>query len=150
MRAVLQRVTSASVRTAEGYHREIGPGLLVLLGVGRDDTAEDGSWLARKVVGLRIFSDDAGPMNRAVGEAGGDILVVSQFTLQASVRKGARPSYNDAAPPELARQLYEDFVAQLQAASGRPVPTGQFGAMMQVALVNDGPVTIVIDTKRRE
>jgi len=150
MRAVLQRVTSAGVRTADGFAAEIGPGLLVLLGVANGDTAEDCAWLARKVVALRIFADDAGQMNRSVAETGGGILVVSQFTLHASVRKGARPSYNDAAPPELARPLYDEFVLQLQTALGRPVQTGRFGAMMQVSLVNDGPVTILIDTKTRE
>jgi len=150
MRAVIQRVSSAGVRTAEGPPGEIGAGLLVLVGVAREDTPEDGAWLARKIVSLRIFSDETGQMNRSVGEAGGDILVVSQFTLHASVRKGARPSYNDAAPPELARPLYEDFVRQLETALGRPVRTGRFGALMQVSLVNDGPVTILIDTRARE
>ena len=150
MRAVIQRVSSAGVRIADGPPSAIGPGLLVLVGVARDDTGEDGAWLARKVASLRIFSDETGQMNRSVGEAGGDLLVVSQFTLHASVRKGARPSYNDAAPPGPARTLYEEFVRQLEAALGKPVATGQFGAMMQVSLVNDGPVTILIDTKSRE
>ena len=150
MRAVIQRVSSAGVRTAEGQPGEIGSGLLVLLGVAREDTPEDGAWLARKIVSLRIFSDETGQMNRSLDEAGGDILVVSQFTLHASVRKGTRPSYNEAAPPELARPLYEEFVRQLETALGRPVRTGRFGAMMQVSLVNDGPVTILIDTKSRD
>jgi D-tyrosyl-tRNA(Tyr) deacylase len=150
MRAVIQRVLSASVTAGDGFSREIGPGLLVLVGVGRDDTAEDGAWLAGKIVRLRVFADDAGQMNRAVTEVAGDILVVSQFTLHGSIRKGSRPSYNDAAKPELAVQLYEEFVTQLQTALGRRVQTGKFGAMMQVALVNDGPVTILVDTKSRD
>jgi len=150
MRAVLQRVTSASVRTTDGYTAAIGPGMLVLLGVAKDDGGDDGAWLAQKIAALRIFADESGQMNRAVTETGGGVLVVSQFTLHASVRKGARPSYNDAAPPEPARRLYDEFVLQLQAALGRRVETGQFGALMQVSLVNDGPVTILIDTKRRD
>jgi D-tyrosyl-tRNA(Tyr) deacylase len=150
MRAVVQRVSSASVTTADGFRSEIGPGLLVLVGVGRDDKPEDGAWLAGKIVRLRVFSDDAGQRNRAVTDVGGDILVVSQFTLHASVRKGTRPSYNDAAGPELALQLYDEFVSQLQTALGRRVQTGKFGALMNVALVNDGPVTIIIDTRRRD
>lgn len=150
MRAVIQRVRSAGVKTGDGFNSEIGPGLLVLVGVGRDDTPEDGAWLAGKIVRLRIFADEAGQMNRAVTDVGGDLLVVSQFTLHASVRKGSRPSYNDAAPPDLARGLYDDFVLKLQIALGRPVQTGQFGALMQVSLVNDGPVTIIIDSRQRE
>jgi len=150
MRAVIQRVSSAAVRTADGPPGEIGAGLLVLVGVAREDTPEDVGWLARKIVSLRIFSDETGQMNRSIGETGGDILVVSQFTLHASVRKGARPSYNDAAPPELARPLYEDFVRQLETSLGRPVQTGRFGALMQVSLVNDGPVTILVDTRSRD
>lgn len=150
MRAVIQRVASAAVSAGGEESGRIGPGLLVLVGIARDDTAEDGAWLAQKIVKLRIFPDGDGQMNRAVIEAGGEILVVSQFTLHASVRKGSRPSYNDAAKPEQAVPLYEDFVRQLQAAMGRPVATGRFGALMQVSLVNDGPVTILIDTKGRE
>ena len=150
MRAVIQRVSSASVSADGGISGQIGPGLLVLVGVARDDTADDGAWLAQKIAKLRIFPDAGGQMNRAVTEMGGDILVVSQFTLHASVRKGTRPSYNDAAPPELAGPLYEEFVRQLEAALGRRVPTGRFGALMQVSLVNDGPVTILIDTQSRE
>lgn len=150
MRAVIQRVASAAVSAGGEESGRIGPGLLVLVGIARNDTAEDGAWLAQKIVKLRIFPDGDGQMNRAVIEAGGEILVVSQFTLHASVRKGSRPSYNDAAKPEQAVPLYEDFVRQLQAAMGRPVATGRFGALMQVSLVNDGPVTILIDTKGRE
>ncbi|MDD2763939.1 MAG: D-aminoacyl-tRNA deacylase [Opitutaceae bacterium] len=150
MRAVIQRVASASAKTGDGISGEIGPGLLVLLSVGRDDAPADCTWLAQKIVKLRIFPDADGQMNRDVIEAGGDILLVSQFTLHASVRKGTRPSFNDAAPPELAKPLYEEFVLQLQTTFGRLVQTGQFGAIMQVTLVNDGPVTLVIDTKIRE
>ncbi len=150
MRAVIQRVSSANVRTGHGFSSDIGPGLLVLLGVAKDDTPADCEWLAGKIVKLRIFPDAGGEMNRAVDETGGDILVVSQFTLYASVRKGTRPSYNDAARPEPARQLYEEFVLQLRTALGRRVQTGEFGALMKVSLVNDGPVTILIDTRARE
>ncbi len=150
MRAVVQRVSSASVSVAGESTGAIGPGLLVLLGIHPTDTADDGHWLADKLVRLRVFEDDAGQMNRSVADLGGGILVVSQFTLFASTRKGTRPSFNDAAKPDLAIPLYETFVAQATAALGRPVATGRFGAMMQVALVNDGPVTLVIDTKQRE
>ena len=150
MRAVIQRVSSASVKTPEGVTGEIAAGLLVLLGIARDDTPDDCTWLSEKIVKLRIFPDDAGQMNRSVAETGGGILVVSQFTLHASVRKGSRPSFNDAAKPEQAIPLYEEFLLQLQTAFGRRVQTGTFGAMMKVALVNDGPVTILIDTKARD
>lgn len=125
-------------------------GLLVLLGVAQDDTEADGSWLAQKIAALRIFEDDAGKMNRSVVDVAGGVLVVSQFTLLASTRKGTRPSFNDAAKPDLAVTLYEQFLAQLEAVLGRPVARGEFGAMMQVALVNDGPVTLVLDSHRRE
>ena len=150
MRAVIQRVTCASVKTDDGLSGEIGPGLLVLLGIAKDDTPADCTWLAQKIVKLRIFSEADGQMNRDVTDIGGEILVVSQFTLHASVRKGTRPSYNDAARPELALPLYEEFVLQLQTALGRRVQTGRFGALMKVSLVNDGPVTLLIDTKTRE
>lgn len=150
MRAVIQRVSSASVRVGDEVSGQIGPGLLVLVGMARDDTSEDCAWLAQKIAKLRIFPDADGQMNRAVTDLGGDILVVSQFTLHASVRKGSRPSYNDAAKPELAAPLYEEFILQLEAALGLHVQTGRFGALMQVSLVNDGPVTILIDTKSRE
>jgi D-tyrosyl-tRNA(Tyr) deacylase len=125
-------------------------GLLVLLGIESADTAEDGAWLAQKLVALRIFRDDEGQMNKSVADIGGGILLISQFTLHASTRKGTRPSFNAAARPEQAKPLYEQFIAQLSAALGRPVETGEFGAMMAVALVNDGPVTLVIDSKQRE
>jgi len=150
MRAVIQRVASANVKTGDGISGEIGPGLLVLLGIARDDAPAECAWLAQKIVKLRIFPDADGQMNRDVSEMDGEILVVSQFTLHASVRKGTRPSFNDAARPELAMPLYEEFILQLQTALGRRVQTGRFGAMMKVALVNDGPVTLVIDTKTRE
>jgi D-tyrosyl-tRNA(Tyr) deacylase len=150
MRAVIQRVTSASVRTTNGAFVEIDAGLLVLLGIGRDDAPDDCTWLAEKVVDLRLFPDDAGQMNCSVSEINGEILVVSQFTLYASVRKGTRPSFNDAAKSDAARPLYEEFILQLQTALGRRVETGTFGASMKVTLVNDGPVTIIIDTKARD
>ena len=150
MRAVIQRVASARVTVGAEVTGEIGAGLLVLLGVGQRDTEADAQWLAEKIVALRIFEDDAGKMNRSVVDLAGGVLVVSQFTLFASTRKGTRPSFNDAARPELAIPLYEAFNRFAGAALGRPVATGRFAAMMEVALVNDGPVTIVIDTKTRE
>jgi len=143
-------VSSASVTIEGAVVGEIGPGLLVLLGVAEGDTPADGAWLAQKIAQLRIFSDGADRMNRSVQDIAGGVLVVSQFTLFASTRKGTRPSFNAAAAPELANSLYQDFVRQLESLLGRPVPTGRFGAMMQVALVNDGPVTLLIDTKTRE
>ena len=127
----------------------IGPGLLILLGIGHEDGAEDIDWLVRKVAGLRIFDDEAGVMNRSVVEAGGEVLVVSQFTLMASTKKGNRPSYIGAAGHELAIPLYEAFCAALSDAIGKPVGTGEFGADMQVSLINDGPVTICIDSRNR-
>ena len=150
MRAIIQRVSSASV-TIEGETRSsIGLGLLVLLGVGHEDGPEDIDWLVKKIAALRIFPDDEGVMNRSVVEVGGDALVVSQFTLMASTKKGNRPSYIKAAGHELAVPLYEAFCAALSDAVGRTVGTGEFGADMKVALVNDGPVTICIDTKNKE
>jgi D-tyrosyl-tRNA(Tyr) deacylase len=149
MRVVIQRVTSASVTIDGKVRSEIGPGLLVLLGIGPDDGAEDIEWLVRKVAGLRIFNDDEGVMNRSVVEIGGEALVVSQFTLMASTKKGNRPSYIGAAGHEIAIPLYETFCRELGAAIGRPVGTGEFGADMKVALLNDGPVTICIDSKNR-
>ncbi len=150
MRVVIQRVSSASVSIGGKVRSAIGAGLLVLLGVGHDDGPEDVDWLVRKVAGLRIFDDEAGVMNRSVVEVGGEALVVSQFTLMAATRKGNRPSYVGAAGHEIAVPLYESFCQTLSAAVGRPVGTGEFGADMQVALVNDGPVTICIDSKNRE
>jgi len=143
-------VSSASVTIEGAVVGEIGPGLLVLLGVAEGDTPADSAWLAQKIAQLRIFAAEADRMNRSVQDIAGGVLVVSQFTLFASTRKGTRPSFNAAAAPELANSLYQDFVRQLESLLGRPVPTGRFGAMMQVALVNDGPVTLLIDTKTRE
>ena len=149
MKAVIQRVSSASVTIGGKTKSAIAQGLLVLLGVGHDDGQEDIDWLVKKIAGLRIFDDEAGVMNRSVVEIGGEVLVVSQFTLMASTKKGNRPSYINAAGHELAIPLYEQFCTALSEAIGRPVGTGEFGADMQVALVNDGPVTICIDTKNK-
>lgn len=150
MRAVIQRVSSASVTIAGQNKAAINCGLLVLLGIEESDQAGDVEWLSGKIARLRVFNDDQGVMNRSVQEAAGDIIVVSQFTLHASTKKGNRPSYLRAARPDLAIPLYEAFIRQLTADLGRPVCTGEFGADMQIALVNDGPVTILIDTKVRE
>jgi D-tyrosyl-tRNA(Tyr) deacylase len=150
MRAVIQRVSSASVTIDGKTAASIGTGLLVLLGIEEADTAEDIEWLAGKLVRLRIFPDEAGVMNRSVVEAAGEIIVVSQFTLFASTKKGNRPSYIRAAPPPIAIPLYEQFLARVASELGKPVQAGQFGADMKVALVNDGPVTILIDTRNRE
>jgi D-tyrosyl-tRNA(Tyr) deacylase len=150
VRALIQRVREARVEVDGRVTGAIGTGLLVLAGVAADDTDDDRDWLARKIVALRIFGDDAGVMNRSVRDAGGAILAVSQFTLFASTRKGARPSWSGAAPPALARPRFDDFVAALARELGQPVPTGEFGADMAVSLVNDGPVTIWLDTRQRE
>ncbi|MFA5262501.1 MAG: D-aminoacyl-tRNA deacylase [Opitutaceae bacterium] len=151
MRAVIQRVSSASVSVGGCTRGEIGPGLLVLLGIAPGDSPEDCVWLAQKIARLRIFPDDAGQMNRSVIDIDGGILVASQFTLFASTRKGTRPSFNDAAPPGLAGPLYQAFLGRMHSAlGGKQVASGEFGAMMQIALVNDGPVTIIIDTHHRE
>jgi len=150
MRAILQRVISASVTVENEIIASIGGGLLILVGKEASDTEEDLDWLAKKVVGLRLLKDGEGEMNRSVLESGGEILVVSQFTLFASTKKGTRPSWHRAASPDIARPLYEALIAKLAALLGRPVASGRFGAMMQVASVNDGPVTLIIDTKARE
>ena len=150
MRVVAQRCVAARVEVGGEITGAIGRGLLVLAGAAPDDTAEDRDWLARKIVQLRVFDDDAGVMNRSVAEVGGGILAVSQFTLYASTRKGNRPSWSGAAPPEVARPMFDAFVASLARELGRQVPTGVFGAEMRVALVNDGPVTIAIDSRARE
>jgi D-tyrosyl-tRNA(Tyr) deacylase len=150
MRAVIQRVSSARVTVAGEVIGEIGAGLLILLGVAQADTAADGEWLVQKIAALRIFEDDAGKMNRSLADTAGGALVVSQFTLLASTAKGTRPSFNAAAAPALAIPLYEKFVAQLSAVLGRAVATGRFGAMMDVALVNAGPVTLTLDSRVRE
>lgn len=150
MRILIQRVSNASVTIGGAVRSAIGPGLLVLVGITPEDGAEDIDYLSGKLVRLRIFDDERGVMNLDVGQAGGDIMVVSQFTLMASTRKGNRPSYIAAAPEPVSRPLYERFVAAVEALTGRPVATGEFGADMQVALVNDGPVTIWMDSRRRE
>ena len=150
MRALVQRVREASVTVDGRVSGAIGPGLLVLAGVTDGDGDDDSEWLARKIVQLRIFDDAAGVMNRSVLECGGAILAVSQFTLYASTRKGNRPSYAGAARPEVAQPRFDAFVATLAVLLGKPVPTGVFGAHMQVALVNDGPVTLALDSRARE
>ena len=150
MRAVIQRVAEARVTVAGRVTGSIQKGLLVLLAVEDPDTAEDIEWLSGKITRLRIFSDDTGVMNRSVPEIGGDILLVSQFTLFASTKKGNRPSYIRSARPEVAIPLYEKFIARLTQDFGKPIATGEFGAQMDVSLVNDGPVTIIIDSKLRE
>lgn len=150
MRVVIQRVSQASVTISGAVKGAIGTGLLVLVGVDPADTEADIQWLSGKIVRLRIFNDDQGLMNLSVLDVGGGILVVSQFTLMASTRKGHRPSYSGAASPDRAVPLYEAFVGQLAADLGKPVPTGEFGAHMEVALVNDGPVTLLLDSRRRD
>jgi D-tyrosyl-tRNA(Tyr) deacylase len=147
VRAVVQRVSEASVRVNGVVVGRIGPGLVVLLGVGQGDAETDGDYLADKVVNLRIFSDDAGQMNRSVLETGGEILVISQFTLYGDARRGRRPGFTDAAPPAEAERLYQLFVLRVRQ-SGLRVETGVFRAMMAVALVNHGPVTILLDSRK--
>lgn len=148
MRAVVQRVARARVDVDDECVAEMGPGLLALVGVGLADDEGDAAELARKIVGLRIFEDDTGRMNRSLADTGGALGLVSQFTLQADVRKGRRPSFGEAAPPERARPLFERVVREAEAL-GVTVVTGRFGAMMSVSLVNQGPVTILLDTERR-
>ncbi|MGH7946193.1 MAG: D-aminoacyl-tRNA deacylase [Opitutaceae bacterium] len=150
MRAVLQRVSSARVTVDGEITGEISRGLLVFLGIAPADTLTDAQWLAEKICALRIFDDAGGRMNRSVTDSAGAMLVVSQFTLFASTRKGTRPSFNDAAKPGIAIPLYDAFNRFATAALGCPVATGRFAAMMEVALVNDGPVTLIIDSKLRE
>ena len=150
MRLLIQRVKNASVSVGGDELSRIGQGLLVLVGVGVEDTDEDMEYLAGKLVRLRIFDDGQGVMNLDVRQVGGEVLVVSQFTLQASTRKGNRPSYVRAAPEAVSRPMYERFTARVAELLGREVPTGEYGADMQVALVNDGPVTIWIDSKMRD
>ena len=150
MRAVIQRVSLASVTIDQKQHAAIGPGLLVLVGFEQADGEEDVEWLAGKIARLRIFNDASGVMNLSVQETGGELLVVSQFTLHASTKKGNRPSYIRAAGPEIAVPIYENFLRALERESGRSVQRGEFGADMKVAMVNDGPVTILIDSKNRE
>ena len=148
MRAVIQRVSTARVSIEGKEHSRIGAGILVLLGVEKDDTAEDARMLARRIVELRIFEDASGKMNRSVAETDGHILAVSQFTLLGDCRKGRRPSFDPAAPPDVARTLYEKFVSEVDAL-GIPVATGVFQAMMDVELTNQGPVTFVLDSRKR-
>lgn len=150
MRAVIQRVRKASVSIDSKIVASCGTGLVVLAGIEETDTREDAEWLCNKIIRLRIFNDLNGVMNLSVPDTGGDIIVVSQFTLHAKTKKGNRPSYIKAAPPEIAIPLYEVFVARLSELLGKPVGTGEFGAMMMVEIHNDGPVTIIIDTKNRE
>lgn len=150
MRVVLQRVKEASVTVEGKVISKIEHGYLILLGIEAEDTQEDINWLARKTINLRVFSDENDAMNKSVVEVGGDIIVVSQFTLHASTKKGNRPSFIKAARPEIAIPLYEKFVASLENELGKKIQTGKFGAMMDVSLINDGPVTILIDSKQRE
>ncbi|MEI8278824.1 MAG: D-aminoacyl-tRNA deacylase [Bacteroidota bacterium] len=150
MRAVIQRVSTASVTIHGDETSAIGNGFLILLGIEAVDTPEDADWLCKKIAQLRVFADEAGLMNKDIKEADGDILVVSQFTLHASYKKGNRPSFIRAARPEQAIPLYEYFIAQMTTALGKPVQTGKFGANMKVFLVNDGPVTILMDTQNKE
>ncbi|MBD98626.1 MAG: D-tyrosyl-tRNA(Tyr) deacylase [Verrucomicrobia bacterium] len=147
MRAVLQRVLSANVHVKGEEISSIKEGVLLFLGIEVEDTAEDINWLTKKLVNLRIFSDDDGKMNRSLLDVNGDVLVVSQFTLHASTKKGNRPSFVKAAPPEVAVPLYTSFIQSMETALGKKVAAGQFGANMQVGLVNDGPVTIILDSK---
>jgi len=150
MRGLVQRVIKASVTVEGNLVSEIGAGVVVLIGIEAEDTEEDSRWLAAKITALRIFDDENGVMNRSLVDVQGEALVVSQFTLHALTKKGNRPSYIKAARPEVAIPLYEQFVAEIQAAISKPVRTGSFGAHMQISLINDGPVTIWIDTKNRE
>jgi D-tyrosyl-tRNA(Tyr) deacylase len=147
MRCVIQRVKQAKVVIKDNLKSSVNQGMLILLGIEEDDTERDIGWLVKKITALRIFNDENGVMNLSVKDIGGDILVVSQFTLHADLKKGNRPSYHRAAKAEKAVPLYESFIRSLQEALGRPVGTGSFGAVMEVSLVNDGPVTITIDTK---
>ena len=146
MKVVIQRVRRASVTIEEKLRSAIGAGLLVLVGIQADDTTEDIQWLTTKIVNLRVFDDENGVMNRSILESGGDILAVSQFTLMARTKKGNRPSYIDAAPPTVSVPLYEEFARTLSEKLGKEARTGVFGANMQVELVNDGPVTIIMDS----
>lgn len=150
MKAVIQRVTKSSVTIDGRIKSSIGPGLLILLGIEDGDSLEDISWLSSKIVNLRIFNDQQGVMNLSLIDIYGELLLISQFTLHASTKKGNRPSYIKAANPEIAIPLYEQMISHLQNNLGKPIQTGEFGADMKVDLLNDGPVTIIIDTKNRE
>ena len=150
MRIVIQRVSQASVTINKQMKSSIGNGYLILLGIGKDDTEEDINWLVKKIITLRIFDDEMGVMNRSIMDVNGEILVVSQFTLMASYKKGNRPSWIHAAPHELSIPLYNHFCDALSDAMGKPIETGEFGADMKVELLNNGPVTICMDTKNKE
>ena len=150
MRAVIQRVSKASVTINQKIEGEIGEGLLIFLGIVSEDTSEDLKWLSKKIVNLRIFDDNMGVMNLSLKEQNGAALVISQFTLYAQTKKGNRPSYIKAARPEIAIPLYQQFIIQLENDLGKEIQTGIFGANMQVSLLNDGPVTLIIDSKNRE
>lgn len=150
MRTVIQRVTEASVKIEGSLKGSIGPGMLILAGFEEEDSREDLEWMVRKIANLRIFDDEQGAMNLSVSQVSGQLLVVSQFTLHASTRKGNRPSYVKAAVPDIAIPLYESFCTMLQTYTGIKIETGEFGAHMEVQLINNGPVTIIIDSKKRE
>ncbi len=150
MKAVIQRVSQASVEINQSIVSEINTGYLILLGIAADDTNEDIEWLANKIINLRIFSDDKGLMNLSIKDVEGDVIIVSQFTLHAKTKKGNRPSYIKAAKPEIAIPIYEKFKAFFSQCLGKEVGSGEFGAHMNVSLINDGPVTIIIDTKNKE
>ncbi|SFN54878.1 D-tyrosyl-tRNA(Tyr) deacylase [Bizionia echini] len=150
MKAVIQRVSQASVTINEKIVASINSGLLVLLGVVDDDAQEDITWLSNKIVNMRIFPDVEGVMNNSIIDNHGDVILVSQFTLHANTKKGNRPSYIKAAKPDVAIPLYQDFIKRIESDLGKPIQTGEFGADMQVTLINDGPVTIIIDTKNKD
>ncbi len=150
MRVVIQRVTEANVKIDGTVAGEIGSGLMILVGIEEADGADDIAWLTKKIVNLRIFDDENGVMNRSILDCGGDILLISQFTLHALTAKGNRPSYIKAAKPEISVPLYEAFIKSLEEAMGKSIETGRFGADMKVSLINDGPVTILMDSKRKE
>lgn len=150
MKAVIQRVTHASVTIDSQVHSQIGPGSLILLGIHKDDTPEDINWISRKIANLRIFEDSEGRMNQSLADIDGELLVISQFTLIASNRKGNRPSFNDAAPPAKGKADYQAVCQELERLTGKPVQTGVFAADMKVELLNDGPVTILFDTRNKE
>lgn len=150
MRLLIQRVTEATLRIEGEVYSQIGKGMLVFVGIEQEDSVQDMDWLAGKLSRLRIFDDEAGVMNLDISQIGGEVMVVSQFTLHASTKKGNRPSYIRSAPEAISRPLYEEFVAKVEQAVGRSVATGVFGADMQISLINDGPVTIWIDSKHRE
>ena len=150
MKVVIQRVSNASVTINDKQVASINQGLLILLGIVNEDSFEDIKWLSRKIANLRIFSDETGVMNKSLIDTNADVILVSQFTLHASTKKGNRPSYIKAAKPEIAIPLYKNFIKQLESDLGKKIQTGEFGADMKVTLLNDGPVTIVIDSKNRE